>query len=190
MQHYAEGLIVNVLNLRRRRWLILAILLFVSSGSGIAYSIWDRQTVDVGDNVIDIGVGTVLTVSETVNPEPGMTLVPYGAFLGDHDFDEYVYTYQVRLNKTGRLAVTIVSVRIGEDDALGLVLADVYGETVPDLPATEYNVTFVPTDAGGYVATVNVRIRLSPDASYEQYAAIQGKRITLNLQFRAEALVS
>ena len=191
MQFYAEGLISGFLQIRHKRRLILAVLLLMSISSGVAYSIWNLKQAEVTDPVIEIGVGTVLTVSDTVQPEPGTTIVPYGAFRGDRDVDEYVFTYQVRLNKPGKLVVDLLSVMIGGlPDVSGIIDVSLYGGSPAESNNTTYVVVFDADEGGGYVATVNVRIRLSAGAADESYLAIQGQPIALTIRFTAESLVA
>jgi len=188
---YPDTVIASILPTPHRRWFLMFLLLAVSAGSGVAYSFWDRQALEVDDPLIEIGVGTELTVSETWNPEPGTTLVPYGAFLGEHDIDEFFFTYFVRLNKSGSLTVSLASVVInGMEDASNVVQIAIYGESEPLESVSVYSVDMIPaTESGFYEATIRVRVRLNPDASREAYLAIQGGSIAMNLQFQAFALI-
>ncbi|MFA5007050.1 MAG: hypothetical protein WC509_06260 [Candidatus Izemoplasmatales bacterium] len=187
MQQYAEGFVNAVAGHRSKRWLVLAVLLFLSSASGIAYSLWDISRAEV-DPTIDIGVGTVLTVSETIDPADGTTLIPYGAFKGPGDVDECVFVYRVSLNKPGRLVVAVTQILVGGVPDAGIVETAVYGDAGDD--GTTPFAIVLSEDGDAYVATIRLRVRLSDKATDAEYLAIQGRPIRLTLSFTAESLVS
>jgi len=173
----------------RRRLIFLALIGFVTIGTTAAYAVWDQQT-QTTDPIIDIGVGAVLMVSETLSPDPGKTLIPYGAFKGIDDVDEIVYTYTVRFNKVGKLTVHVASIVIGEDiDASASFEISLYGEEEPTEAATSYSIAMIPSEEEDFaIALITVRIRMIPPANWEEYQAIQSQTVTLHLEFKADNL--
>jgi hypothetical protein len=190
--HSTERQIVSLFNFSKRRWLIAFLMVFMTTGSGVAYSLWNRQFIDIEDPTIDIGVGTVIEVSETLNPPPGTKLIPYGAFKGANDIDEYTFVYTVRLNKIGRLVVTVNSVTVGgEANPYNIIEVGVGSENNLLLNEPVYRITFEPEEGTEfYVATIYVTVRLSQNATFDQYLEIQGKSISLKIEFKAEALIA
>ena len=178
-----------LLKFTRRRLIFLALIGFVTIGTTTAYAVWDQQ-IRTTDPIIDIGVGAVLMVSETLSPEVGKTLIPYGAFKGIDDIDEIVYTYTVRFNKIGKLTVNVASIVIGEDvDASESFEIALYGEVPPTEATTTYSIAMIPAeDAEFAIALVTVRIRMIPPANWEEYQAIQRQTVTLHLEFKADNL--
>jgi len=166
----------------------IILLIFSLLATNVAFTYWDATTTNPDDPLIDIGVGAVLLVSQTVNPGDGITLVPLGAFRGKNDVSEVVYTYQVSLNKEGLLRVSAKNIRIdGVENPHGLIVIDIYEEEPNETPKSIYEKMMnISGDDDLSRTTIRVRITLLLPENEEQYLAVKGRSITFTLEFKGE----
>ncbi len=177
----------SIFHFKSKRLLVLILLGFVSINFGIGYSLWDKANQVVDDPIIDIGVGAVIQVSETLNPGPNQKLIPYGAFKGANDIEEFIYTYTVRLNKDGMLTAKINRLLVGEDATLThMFTVTVIDENRQVEGENQLTTSFQKeAEAEYHTAVITFRIRLNHPTTQAEYLAIQGKRINLTFTFTA-----
>jgi hypothetical protein len=163
--------------------------LFLAFSSGIAYAYWDA-VIREDDPIIDIGVGTIILVSETLQPSNELKLVPVGAFRGSNDVNEVLYRYAVTLNKEGQLTVTVKNILVnGVTNPFGLIHVDVYLEQPNDIPQSSLNIVFEDDpNSELFRATVLVRVTLSLPENEEQYLSVRNGTIEFTLECKAEEL--
>lgn len=163
--------------------------LFLAFSSGVAYAYWDA-VIREDDPIIDIGVGTVILVDETLQPNGDLKLVPYGAFKGPNDINEVLYSYAVTLNKEGQLTVTVKNILVnGLENPHGLVNVDIYLDEPNEIPQPSLNLLFEDDpNSVLFRATVLVRVTVSLPENEEQYVTIRNGTIEFTLEFKAEEL--
>jgi hypothetical protein len=166
----------------------IILLIFSLVATNVAFTYWDSTTTNPDDPIIDIGVGAVLLVSQTVNPGEGITLVPVGAFRGINDVNEVIYTYHVSLNKQGLLRVSAKNILVdGLENPYGLIQIDIYEDEPNTTPQSIYEIamnTLGEDDLSR--VTIRVRLTLSMPENEEQYMAVKGRSITFTLEFKGE----
>jgi hypothetical protein len=88
--------------------------------------------------------------------------------------------------------VTVNSVTVGgEANPYNIIEVGVGSENNLLLNEPVYRITFEPEEGTEfYVATIYVTVRLSQNATFDQYLEIQGKSISLKIEFKAEALIA
>lgn len=159
-----------------RTSLVIALILALVGLTVSSFAYWDRLTTRDENNVIELGEGTALQVTEKVVVDSDKNLIPSTAVLGVNDTYSVEYTFTVKLSKEAvedlLLTVEAINVKIGGDAT--------HAELVKITLNYDTNVNI-----GG--TTVVVTVTLDEPTTQAAYEAIFGKTITFDLVFRAEA---
>lgn len=182
---------MNVFETRKdfRLEFFVIVCLFLAFSSGIAFAYWDA-VIREDDPIIDIGVGTVILVNETLQPSNELRLVPYGAFKGPNDIDHIQYEYVVKLNKIGQLTVTSKNIMVnGIENPYGLIRVDIFTDEPNEEIQPSLNVVFEDDpDSELYIVTIRVRVSLATPQNEEQYLSVRNGVLGFTLEFKAEEL--
>ena len=161
-----------------KKFAIVLVALFAFGGTVSAYAWWDQLQVQETGQTLTIGEGAVLSVSATVTPDAGKTLVPDEALLGANDVKSYEISYTLVLDK-----------QLAADATLTATVSniDVGGNGNPD---SVINVAVSYDDvAQGINADNDIVVTLTvtmDDPSQATYALVANQVITFDVTFLAE----
>lgn len=160
--------------MKKRFFVVLALVALLFGSSVFAYSYWDNLQNDQ-QITVTAGQGVTLQVSAQATAPAGKVLVPSGVVMGPNDVNEIDLSYNVSLDKAAasalNLDVTSSNVQIG-------------GSTTY---ASLVNITITPasTTVNDSNVLVSIVITLTEPADVTAYNAIIGQDITFDLTFLA-----
>ena len=151
---------------------VLALFLLIGGGLS-AYAYWDTLTTS-SDETVEIGEGTTLEFTETLEPEEGSTLVPSDVVMKEGDVEEIVFEYSVSLDQEPLedldFEANVSNVLIGgETEDSNLVNVDVQS----------------PNLIGSDDINVVITVTLDEPSDEDQYDRIVNETITFDIEFSA-----
>lgn len=180
-----EHVLHATIHSHHRRRLLIFFVFSVLAINGIVQTVWETESASGPGSVIELKPGIALTISESLQSEAVTHLVPMGAFVGPHDVEEILFTYQVRLNVSGELHVDVVSFESSDNIELNHMFETEISGDRQTLPRNlSYQVDLVKVENEAVIeTTIQVRVRLSPNGTNTEYRALQGDHVTFKLRF-------